>query len=110
MKAADTSTPKVYSRNDPKSSISQAIVDLIKEQRRLRRLYNNIQDPDIKYTIYKLQKEIRAKINQESTLSWEKFRNSFSLESDPNFLNPISPGRFNTFSTLRGGADSAIPS
>ena len=40
IKAVDTSTPKVYSRNDPKSSISQAILDLIKEKRRLRRLYN----------------------------------------------------------------------
>ena len=32
MKAVDTSTPKVYSPNDPKSSISQAILDLIKEK------------------------------------------------------------------------------
>ena len=44
MKAVDTSTPKVYSRNDPKSPISQAILDLIKEKRRLRGLYNNAQD------------------------------------------------------------------
>ena len=44
MKAVDTSTRKVYSRNDPKSPISQAILDLIKEKRRLRRLYNNTQD------------------------------------------------------------------
>ena len=83
MKAVDTSTPKVYSRNDPKSPISQAILDLIKEKHRLRRLYNNTQDPNIKSTINKLQKEIRAKINQESTISREKFCNSISLESDP---------------------------
>ena len=31
MKAVDTSTPKRYSRNDPKSPISQAILDLIKK-------------------------------------------------------------------------------
>ena len=31
MKAVDTSTPKTYSRNDPKSPISQAILDLIKK-------------------------------------------------------------------------------
>ena len=43
MKAVDTSTPKVYSRNDPKSPVSQAILDLIKEKHRLRRLYNNTQ-------------------------------------------------------------------
>ena len=96
MKAVDTSTPKVYFRNDPKSPISQAILDLIKEKRRLRRLYNNTQDPGIKSTINKLQKEIRTKINQESTVSWETFCNSISLESDPkkswhritNFLKP----------------------
>ena len=41
MKAVDTSTPEVYSRSDLKSPINQAILDLIKEKRRLRRLYNN---------------------------------------------------------------------
>ena len=99
MKAVDTSTPKVYSRNDPKFPISQAILDLIKEKCKLRRLYNNTQDPNIKSTINKLQKEIRTKINQESTISWEKFCTSVSLESDPktswhkitNFLKPKDP-------------------
>ena len=99
MKAVDTSTPKVYSRNDPRSPISQAILDLIKEKRRLRRLYNNTQDPNIKSTINKLQKEIRTKIEKESTISWEKFYNSISLESDKknswrkitNFLYPKAP-------------------
>ena len=62
IKAVDTSTPKVYSRNNPKSPISQAILDLIKEKRRLTWLYNNTQDPNIKSTINKLQK-IRTKIN-----------------------------------------------
>ena len=104
MKAVDTSTPQVYNRNDPKSPISQAILDLIKEKRRLRRLYNNTQDPNIKSTINKLQKEIRTKINQESTISWEKFCNSISLESDPkkswrkitNFLKPKGPRNYPT--------------
>ena len=104
MKAVDTSTTKVYSRNDPKSPISQAILDLIKEKRRLRRLYNNTQDPNIKSTINKLQKEIRTKINQESTISWGKFCNSISLESDPkkswrkitNFLKPEGPRSYPT--------------
>ena len=82
MKAIDTSTPKVYSCNDPKSPISQSILDLIEEKRRLRWLYNNTQDPNIKSTINRLQKEIRTKIHQESTVSWEKFCNSISLESD----------------------------
>ena len=96
MEAVNSSKPKSYSHNDPKSSISQAILDLIKEKRRLRRLYNSTQDPNTKSTINKLLKEIRTKMNQESTVSWEKFCNSISLESDPkqswhkitNFLKP----------------------
>ena len=104
MKAVNTSTPKVYSRNDPNSPISQAILDLIKDKHRLRRLYNNTQDTNIKSTINKLQKEIGTKINQESTISWEKFYNSISLESDPktswrkitNFLKPKGPRRYPT--------------
>ena len=90
---------KVYSCNDPKSPISQAILDLIKEKCTLRQLYNNIQDSNTKSTINKLQKEIRTKINQESTTSWEKFCNSISLESNPkkswhkitNFPEPRGP-------------------
>ena len=112
MKAVDTSTPKVYSRNDPKSPISQAILDLIKEKRRLRRLYNNTQDPNIKSTINRLQKEIRSKINQESTINWEKFCNSISLESGPkqswrkitNFLKPKAP---RSYPTLKLGNKTA---
>ena len=112
MKAVNTSTPKVFSRNYSKSPISQAILDLIKEKRRLRRLYNNTQDPDTKSTINKLQKEIRTKINQESTISWEKFCNSISLESDPkkssrkttNFLKPEGP---RSYPTLKLGNKTA---
>ena len=83
MKAVDSSTPKSYSCNDSKSPISQAILDLIEEKRRLRRLYNSTKDPNTKSTITKLQREIKTKINPESTISWEKFCNSISLESDP---------------------------
>ena len=112
MKAVDTSTLKVYSCKDPKSLISQAILDLIKEKRRLRRLYNNTQDPNTKSTINKLQKEIRTKINQESTISWEEFCNSISLESDPkkswckitNFLKPKCP---RSYPTLKLGNKTA---
>ena len=64
----------------------------------------NTQDPNIKSTINKLQKEIRTKINQESTISWEKFYNSISLELDPkkswrkitNFLKPKGPCSYPT--------------
>ena len=112
MKAVDSSTPKWCSCNDPKSPISHAILDLIKEKRRLRRLYNSTQDPSTKSTIKKLQKEIRTKINQESTISWEKFYNSISLESDPkqswrkitNFLKPKGP---RSYPTLKLGNKTA---
>ena len=64
IKAFDTSTSKTYSRNDAKSPIIQPILDLIKEKRKLKRLYNNTQDPYTKSIINKFQKEIRTKINQ----------------------------------------------
>ena len=83
MKAVDISTPKTYSRNDPKSPISQAILDIIKEECMFRQLYNNTHDPNAKSTINKLQKEIGTKINQESSISREKFCKSISLQSDP---------------------------
>ena len=112
MRAVDTSTPKVYSRNDSKSPVSQAILDLLKEKRRLRRLYNNTQDPNTKSTINKLQKEIRTKINQKSTISCEKFCTSISLESDTkkswhkiaNFLKPKGP---RSYPTLKLGNKTA---
>ena len=61
MKAVDTSTSKVYSHNDPKSPISQAILDLIKEKRRLRQLYNNTQDPNINPPLTGCRKKLGLK-------------------------------------------------
>ena len=112
MKAVDTSIPEVYSRNNHKPLISQAILDLNKEKRRLKQLYSNTQDPNIKSTINRLQKEIRTKINQKLTISWEKLRNSISLESDPkqswcnitNFLKPKGP---RSYPTLKVGSKTA---
>ena len=59
-----------------------------------------------------MQKEIRTKINLESTISWEKFCNSISLESDPkkswrkitNFLKPKGP---HSYPTLKLGNKTA---
>ena len=112
MKAVDSSAPKSYSRNDPKSPISQAILDLIKEKRTLRWLYNRTQDPNTKTTINKLQKEIRTKINQESTISWEKFCNSIGLESDPKqswrkITNFLKPKGLRSYTTLKLGNKTA---
>ena len=95
MKAVFTSTHETY---DTKSPISQAILDLIREKRRFRQLYNNTHDT--KSITNKLRKEIRTNINQESIdYKLGKFCNSNSLESDPkkswhkitNFLKPKGP-------------------
>ena len=59
-----------------------------------------------------MQKEIRTKISQESTIGWEKFCNSISLESDPkqswrqitNFLKPKGP---RSYPTLKFGNKTA---
>ena len=59
-----------------------------------------------------MQKEIRTKINQESTISWENFCNYISLESDPkkswrkitNFLKPKGP---RSYPTLKLGNKTA---
>ena len=61
MTAVDTSTPEPYSRNDPKSPISQAILDLIKAKRRLRWIYNNTQDPDTKSVINNCRRKFGPK-------------------------------------------------
>ena len=112
MKAVNTSTPKSYSDNDPKSPISQVILDLIKEKCRLRQLYNSTQDPNTKSTINKLQKKISTKINQESTISWQKFCNSISLESDPKqpwhkITNFLKPKGLHSYPTLKLGNKTA---
>ena len=112
IKPVDSSTPKSNSSNDPKSPISQAILYFIKEKRKLRRLYNSTQDPNTKSTIIKLQKEIRTKINQESTISWKKFCNSISLESDPKqswhkITNFLKPKGSHSYPTLKLGKKTA---
>ena len=112
MKAVDTSTPEKYSHNDPKSPISQAILNLIKEKLRLRWLYNNTQGRNTKSTTNKLQKEIRTQVNQESTISWEKLCNSISLESDPEkswrkITNFLKPKGLRSYPTLKLGNKTA---
>ena len=57
---------------------------LIKEKRRLRRQYSQKKDPAIKTRINQLQKQVKEELKAESLVSWEKFCNSVSLETDPN--------------------------
>ena len=66
------------------NSISDDTLALIKEKRRLRRQYSQKKDPAIKTRINQLQKQVKEDLKIESQVSWEKFCNSISLESDPN--------------------------
>ena len=64
--------------------ISAETLALIKEKRRLRRQYSQKKDPAIKTRINQLQKQVKEELKVESQVSWEKFCNSISLETDPN--------------------------
>ena len=59
-----------------------------------------------------MQKEIRTKINQELTISWEKFCNSISLASDSKqswrkITNFLKPKGLRSYPTLKLGNRSA---
>ena len=76
--------------------ISNATLVLIKEKRRLRRQYSQKKDLAIKTRINQLQKQVKQELKIESLVSWEKFCNSISLETNSteswlkikNFLKP----------------------
>ena len=76
--------------------ISNATLALIKEKYKLRRQYSQKKDPAIKTCINQLQKQVKEELKVESLLSWEKFYNSISLETNStescrkikNFLKP----------------------
>ena len=63
---------------------------------RLRRHYSQNKDPAVKTRINQLQKQVKEELKIESLVSWEKFCNSSSLESNSkeswhkikNFLKP----------------------
>ena len=61
-----------------------------------------------------MQKEIGTKINQESTISWEKFCNSISLKSDPKkswrkITKFLKPKGSRSYPTLKLGNKTAKP-
>ena len=64
--------------------ISDETVGLIKEKRRLRRHCSQNKDPAIKTRINQFQKQIKEELKIESLVSWEKFCNSISLETNSN--------------------------
>ena len=92
---------------------------LIKEKRRLMRHYSQNKDPAVKTRINQLQKQVKEELKIESLVSWEKFRNSISLESNSkeswlkikNFLKPRGqcdyPAVHHTNQVARTNADKA---
>ena len=94
--AVDKAIPTSKSVLPESTPISDETRALIKEKRKLRRLYSQKKDPAVKTRINQLQKQVREDLKVESLVSWENFCNSISLESDPkkswrkikNFLRP----------------------
>ena len=82
--AVDKAIPKSKSVRPESNPISDKTLALIKEKRRLRRQYSQKKDPAIKTRINQLQKQVKGELKVESLVSWEKFCNSISLETDPN--------------------------
>ena len=94
--AVDKAIPKSKSVRPESNPISNETLALIKEKRRLRRQYSQKKDQAIKTRINQLQKQVKEELKIESLVSWEKFGNSISLETNSteswrkikNFLKP----------------------
>ena len=78
--------------------ISDETVALIKEKRRPRRHYSQNKDPATKTHINQFQKQVKEELKIESLVSWEKFCNSVSLETNSN----KSWGKIKNFLTPKG--------
>ena len=82
--AADKAILKSKSERPESNPISNETLALIKEKRKLKRLYSQMKDPAVKTRINQLQKQVKDELRVESQASWEKFCNSISLETDSN--------------------------
>ena len=88
--AVDKAIPKAKSVRFESNPISDETIALIKEERRLWRHYSQNKDPAVKTRINLLQKQVKEELKMESLVSWEKFCNSVSLESNSNGLGAKS--------------------
>ena len=94
--AIDKAIPTSKSGRPESQPIWDETLALIKEKRKLRRQYSQAHDPLVKTLINQLQKEIKDNLRIESQVSWEKFCNDVSLETNhteswrkiKNFLKP----------------------
>ena len=82
--AVDKAIPTSKSVRPESNPISSETLVLIKEKRKLRRLYSQRKDPAVKMRINQLQKQVKDELRIESQASLEKFCNSISLETDSN--------------------------
>ena len=81
--AVDKAISKSKSVRPESNPISDETLALIKEKRRLGRQYYQNKDPVIKTRVNQFQKQVKEELKVESLVSWEKFSNSISLETDP---------------------------
>ena len=94
--AVDKAIPTSKSGHPESRPISEETLALIKEKRKLRQQYSQTHDPLVKTCINQLQKENKDNLRIESQVSWEKFCNSISSETNhteswhkiKNFLKP----------------------
>ena len=104
--AVDKAIPTSKSVRPERTPISDETRALIKEKRKLRRLYSQKKDPAVKTRINQLQKQVKEDLKVESLVNWENFCNSISLESDPNkswrkIKNFLGPKGQRDYPTLR---------
>ena len=104
--AVDKAIPKVKNVRPESNPISDEIIALIKEKRRLRRHNSQNKDPAVKTRINQLQKQVKEELKIKSLVSWEKFCNSVSLETNSNeswrkIKNFLKPKGQRDYPTLR---------
>ena len=104
--AVDKTIPESESVRPESNPISDETLALIKEKRRLRRQHSQKKDLAIKTCINQLQKQVKEELQVESLVSWEKFCNSISLETDSNeswrkIKNFLKPKGQHDYPTLR---------
>ena len=80
--AVDKAISTSKSGRSESQPISEEILALIKEKRKLRRQYSQAHDPLVKTRINQLQNEIKDNLRIESQANWEKFCNDSSLETN----------------------------
>ena len=112
--AVDKAIPKSKSVRSKSNPIFDETIALIKEKRGLRRQYSQNKDPAIKTRINQLQKQVKEELKLESPVSWEKFWNSISLETNSNeswrkIKNFLQPKVQHDYPTLRHAKKSPRP-